>query len=317
MPSQIITVLGAVAPSEMGVTDAHNHIWISHVDCPAKNAPVLNQLDAILAELKDYRQAGGGGQIDCQPFGCGRDGRKLRALSEKSGVQIITNTGFHLQEYYPPEAAIWQLDGDQATDFFLEEIREGLAETRELEIPVYPGFIKIAVRDSLQDSPVHLIKAAAQASLESGFAIEIHTEKGQDIENFIKLFEKTGLSPERMVICHIDKRPDHGLHKELAQAGYMLEYDSFFRHKYAPEKNLWPLIDKMVNAGLGGSLALATDLADSSMWARIGGGVGITAFITKVKRRLEEEAYDTQIIQEMTGNNITARLAVSNTERNV
>ncbi|KAA3644706.1 MAG: hypothetical protein DWQ07_14945 [Chloroflexi bacterium] len=314
MDKKVITVLGPVAPDEMGITDAHNHVWISPVNSPAADAPMLNQQDAILAELKDYREAGGGGQIDCQPFGCGRDGRKLRYLSEQSGVKIVANTGFHLQQYYPPDSAIWQMDTQRAADLFLSEIREGLTETREDEAPVFPGLIKIAVRESIEASPVHLIEAAVQASLESSLTIEMHTEKGQAVEDFVALFAKLRLPPERLVICHIDKRPDHGLHKELAQAGYMLEYDTFFRPKYAPENKLWALIDAMVEAGLGHALALATDLADGSLWARVGGGPGIAAFVTDVKQRLEELAYSEEYIQAMMGGNIANRLAVSNKE---
>jgi phosphotriesterase-related protein len=314
MFSQVITVLGRVAPQEMGVTDAHNHVWISPVECPSEDAPVLDQFDSIVMELADYLQAGGGGQIDCQPFGCGRDGQKLRHLAEQSKVKIVANTGFHLSQYYPPESSIWHMNGDQATEFFLSEIYQGLIETRELEEPVYPGFIKIAVRENVHTSPVPLIEAAVRASLESGLAIEMHTEKGHAVEDFVRLFTKLGLPPGRLVICHIDKRPDLGLHKELAQAGYMLEYDTFLRPKYRPEENLWPLIDAMIEADLSHSLALATDLADGSLWATIGGGPGIVSFITKVKRRLEELAYTSEIFQALTGGNIAARLAVPNEE---
>lgn len=314
MDKQIITVLGAVAPNQMGITDAHSHIWISPVESLVEDAPVLNQQEAIIAELKNYRQAGGGGQIDCQPYGCGRDGRKLRLLAEQSGVKIVACTGFHLQQYYPLEVNIWQMSSDQAADFFLSEIREGLTETREKGPLIYPGFIKIAVRESVQDSPLHLVEAAVQASLESGMAIEMHTEQGQTVEDFISLFSKLGLSPDRLIICHIDKRPDHGLHLELAQDGYMLEYDTFFRPKYHPKDNLWPLIDTLVTAGFSNALALATDLADGSLWSKIGGGPGITAFVTKVVQRLETMAYSKQTIQAMNGGNIAARLAISNQE---
>jgi phosphotriesterase-related protein len=62
---------------------------------------------------------------------------------------------------------------------------------------------------------------------------------------------------------HIDKRPDHGLHAELTQAGVMLAYDTFFRPKYDPERNLWPQISAMVAAGLNHVVALATDVAEA------------------------------------------------------
>jgi len=311
MKKHLTTVLGAVAPKEFGITDAHSHVWISPVENAVEDAPVLNLFDPILAELKDYREAGGDGQVDCQPHGCGRDGRKLRLLAEQSGLHIVANTGFHLREYYPADAALWQMDRDEAADFFLGEIRDGLVETRQEQRPVYPGFIKIAVRATLESSPLHLVEAAVQASLESGLAIEMHTQQGQGITDFLDLFSRLGLPPERLVICHIDKRPNSGLHKELAQAGYLLEYDTFFRPQYHPEENLWPLIEEMVNSGLSDALALATDLADGSYWVRIGDGIGIAAFVNIVKPRLEAMSISEHDILAMMGGNILGRLAVA------
>jgi phosphotriesterase-related protein len=310
MAKKVITVLGPVSPEELGITDGHNHVWISQQKAPAENAPVLNQPDKILAELKAYRQLGGGSQVDCQPGGCGRDGNKLKWLSEQSGVHVIASTGLHLQEYYPPDAEIWQMDTDQATHYFLDEIENGLMETRRDNRPVFPGLIKIAVRESLNESPLHLVEAAVQASKQTGYLLEMHTQKGQSVEEFLEFIQGFGLPEDRLVICHIDKRPDLGLHQELAQAGYLLEYDTFFRPKYQPEKHLWPLIEGMVAHGYGKNMVLATDLADGSLWKEFGGSSGISSFVTVVKRRLEGMAFSANCILEMVGGNIARGLAI-------
>lgn len=311
MENQIITVFGPVSLQEMGITDAHNHLWISVQESIMEKAPVLNQEEQILIDLHEFRRAGGGGQIDCQPGGAGRDGRRLRSLSKASEVKIVTCTGFHLQQYYPDDFKIWKMSTDQAAGYFLSEIKDGLEETRDLDMPVYPGFIKIAVKENVRESPLNLIEAAAFASLESGFAIEMHTEKGSRAEDYVDLFFKMGVSPKQLVICHIDKRPDLELHKELAQAGCLLEYDTFFRPKYKPEENLWQLIQGMIEANLGHLVALATDLADSSLWNSMGDGPGLVSLITIVKKRLEREGYHESIVAGLVGKNIVRRLAVA------
>jgi phosphotriesterase-related protein len=310
MHKQVISVLGPVSPEVLGITDGHNHVWIAPQEVPASNPPVLDQPDKILAELKEFRKVGGSSQLDCQPVGCGRDGRKLKWLSEESGVHIVASTGFHLKEYYPLGSEIWQIDADQAAQFFIDEIEHGLIETRAEPQPAYPGFIKIAVRETLHESPLHLVEAAVQASLKSGYLIEMHTQKGQSVEDFLEFIEKLGLPNERLVICHIDKIPDLALHQELANAGYLLEYDTFFRPKYQPEKHLWPLIEEMVAKGFEKKLVLATDLADGSMWKEFGGSPGIGSFVTVVKTRLEQMAFDSNSIFDMLGGNIARRLAI-------
>ena len=309
MNSAIRTVTGLVSPDEVGLIDGHNHVWISKQPALADDTPILDQPVEILDELKAFRDAGGWGQVDCQPGGAGRDGNWLRDFSAASGVKIIANTGFYLQQYYPEGAAVWSMGAEAAQSYFLSEITEGLEETQLDGEPVFPGFIKIAVQATLADSPRHLLEAAAAVSRETGYLVEMHTERGQDIENVLDFLGNAGLEPGRLVICHIDKRPDHGLHQELAQEGYGLEYDTFFRTKYQPEENLWPLIEEMVAGGFARNLVLATDLADKSLWA-FGGGVGIEAFVSKVFERLDNTGFFPDDVQAMMGGNIAQRLAV-------
>jgi phosphotriesterase-related protein len=311
---KIQTVTGTIAPEELGITDGHNHLWITKQALPAADAPVLDQPDKILAELHLFRQAGGNSQIDCQPVYAGRDGNKLRWLADNSGVQVVGNTGFHLRRYYPEDAPLWELDAGHAAALFIDEIKYGLQETLERpEGVVFPGFIKIAVEKSLAESPRHLIEAAVQASLETGYLIEMHTERGQDIDSIAGFITGLGLAPEKLVICHMDKRPDHVLHQALAQEGFGLEYDTFFREKYRPEENLWPLIEAIVTAGYAKNLVLATDLADASLWA-FRGGIGITSFVKVIKTRLEAAGYEENDIQAMMGGTIARRLAIANKE---
>ena len=307
MDNEVITVLGRLAPHELGLVDAHNHLWISPQDIPAKNAPILNQEAGIRSELIAYRKAGGGSQVDCQPGEAGRDGTKLRSLSESSGVNVIACTGFHLKEYYPEGSKIWDLNAEQAAEYFLDEINLGLEETRDTPNPVFPGFIKIAVRNTLEASPLELMEGAAAVSLESKLLIEMHTERGAEVEKFIEFFTDQNLPLEKIVICHVDKRPDLGLHMELARAGCLLEYDTFFRPKYNPENNLWPLIEDMVKGGNAGAIACATDLADSDLWMNIGGGPGLVGFINIIKKRLEMIIPDPEVITGLMGGNIANR----------
>lgn len=107
----------------------------------------------------------------------------------------------------------------------------------------------------------------------------------------------------------MDKRPDAGLHQELAKSGALLEYDTFFRHQYEPEKNLWPLLFQMIEAGYSGSIALAMDMADSAMWASMGIGPGMTGLIRIIQARLEQATVPGEIICSLLGGNILSRLA--------
>src|SRR5690606_13298892 len=91
----VMTVLGPVPAAALGVVDAHSHLYIAPVPGGAADAPVLVDEAGVGRELVSFRAAGGGTIVDCQPGGCGRDGRVLRRLSESSGVHVVAATGFH------------------------------------------------------------------------------------------------------------------------------------------------------------------------------------------------------------------------------
>lgn len=311
MSSQIITVLGPVPAEAFGYTDAHNHAWIEPVAGADPEAPQLDDPARIVEELKAYRAAGGSGLVDCQPGGCGRNGNALARLAEESGVHIVASTGFHRRRYYGPEAPLWGMTAEATCDYFVSEIRRGLSETRHGERPVRPGLIKVACEATLAETPRHLLAAAADAARTTGYAVEVHTEKGAAVEDILGFFVARGLTPSRLIFCHVDKRPDFGLHSELATAGVMLEYDTFFRPKYDPERLLWPLLGQMVGAGHARRLALATDMADSAMWSAFGGAPGLAAFLTTIKPRLEELEVDEASIKHLLGGNIIRRLAIA------
>ena len=310
MDGFVTTVLGPVAPSDLGIVDAHSHVWIEPVPGAAPDAPVLHDEAAITQELIQYWAAGGGAIVDCQPGGCGRNGRILHSIAQNSQVHLIACTGFHRRIYYPPDAPLLQMSAEAAADLFVAELTASLAETAVDEHPVRAGFIKIAGEATLAQTTRHLLEAAAVACRATGCAIEMHTEKGAAVEDLLQFFVDHDIAPQRLVFCHVDKRPDFGFHQAIAQSGTMLEYDTFFRPKYNPEQYVWPLLEKMVQAGLAGQIALATDMADSSMWQQLGGQPGMAAFLTQIQPRLVQLGLDINAINQLMGGNIAKRLAV-------
>jgi len=111
------------------------------------------------------------------------------------------------------------------------------------------------------------------------------------------------------VICHIDKRPAFGVHQELARFGVLLEYDTFYRPKYEPEKNAWSLVENMVQAGMAGNICLATDMAEAEMYTAIGGGPGLASLPGAIKTRLQTMGIPETDISKILGGNIARRLA--------
>jgi predicted metal-dependent phosphotriesterase family hydrolase len=311
MTRMVQTVLGARAAGALGITDAHNHLWIEAVAGASSGAPLLVQRAAILAELAQYKAAGGGAVIDCQPGGCGRNAAVLADLAELSGVMVVACSGFHRQRYYAPEHNLWQQDADTCAQDFIREVRMGTSETIDSTRPVRAGFVKAALEATLAQTLAQPLEGAIAAAVETGAALLVHSEKGQAVEGFLALVQRSGLDPRRIILCHVDKRADFGLHRELAQAGVLLEYDTFYRPQYQPESNVWQLIERMAAAGLEGSVALATDMAEERLWrfSDESGAPGLVGFVEVISARLIRAGFSSAVIAKLTGENIAERLA--------
>ena len=303
-----MTVQGPVSFEEMGLTDGHNHVWIEALPGRDASDPVLVQFDLIAEELAEYREMGGRSLLDCQPFGCGRNGNQLLALSRKSGVHIVACTGFHRKKYYPPQHWFWDMDANRVYEFLVAEIRQALSETIET-VPVQAGFIKIALEAAWQDCPQAALEGAAAAAIETRLPIEIHTEKGALAEEICQYFADRKVPLHQLVLCHMDKRPDVELHKDLATQGVLLEYDTFYRPKYEPQKNLWPLLETMVDAGFVKNIVLATDMAEAALYHFIGNGPGLASLPGEIRAQLSKRGIPESAGRQMLGGNIARSLA--------
>ena len=283
----IQTVNNIIRANDLGMVDAHVHVWAKikkHVT--GKIIPEADDFQLIKKNLLDFKKSGGDLVVDCTPYGCGRDGNKLYGLSIETGVEIVCVTGFHRREYYFSNPGIWDLNLEEATSFFRQEITEGLKETLNMGRRIKPGLIKIPFLGSLDGAYKILTDAAIFAATQTGIPLLIHTEQGLNVEWFSDYLEEKGIKPQKVVLSHMDKRPDIKLHEKLAAKGYYLEYDTFLREKYNPEKYTYKLIDSMIKSGVGNSIMVGSDIFNNNMWENIKNGIGYGCFFTKLKSRI-------------------------------
>jgi 5-phospho-D-xylono-1,4-lactonase len=307
----IDTVLGPVDRLPDGIIDAHAHVWIDGVEGTSSGATfVLADGPAITEELRAFRAVGGVAAIDCMPGAAGRNLGRLADVSATSGVAIIGATGFHLPQYYAPGHPLnpWELPASASRERFERELSEGVAVAGS-ERRIRPGIVKAAHPGDV-DAPGFrdLFVAALAAARGAGVPIMVHTERGEDVERLTVLITTAGIDPLRVVLAHIDKRPEPNVHASLAREGYLLEYDTFLRPKYDPDGRVWPLLEQLLADGLEDSIACALDLADPTMWAFAGGEHGVPGLATNVAARLADIGASPEIIGKLTGGNISRRL---------
>jgi len=278
----IRTVLGDIPKEQLGFCHSHEHLFIA-AGRPAQINSVLqiDDYEKTKNEVQVFHSLGGKAIVDAQPVGCGRMADWLTEVSRQTGIHIIASTGFHKQNFYVEDHWLFRWGEDHLAQIFINEIEDGMyigADNHEpeIKIPAKAGIIKTAIEE---DRPgliaIKLLNAAAQASLETKVPIMCHTETHRQgvfvAEHFIKL----GVSPENIIICHLDRiLDDYSVHKQLAEYGVYLEYDTIGRYKYHTDEEEADLIVQMLDWGYGKSLLLGLDTTRARLKS-YGGEIGL------------------------------------------
>jgi phosphotriesterase-related protein len=203
---RIMTVNGWLDANEMGITLPHEHIMVDFIGADStgyyrwdKDSVVMRVLP-FLEELKEYSCKT---FIDCTPAYLGRDPVVLQKLSQKTGLNIVTTTGFygaHNDKFIPEH--VKTMSAEQMAYTWLKEWKVGIDGTG-----IRPGIIKIAVQGDSVLSDFHraLARAASLAHLGSGLTIVSHTGPGAPAFEQIEILKSEGVSPEAFVWTHAQR----------------------------------------------------------------------------------------------------------------
>jgi predicted metal-dependent phosphotriesterase family hydrolase len=296
----VVTVLGLIPAASLGVTDAHDHLFLS---TPALPGQEFDDLQRSTAEVRAARATGIRTVVELTPIGCGRRPDLMRALSEATGVHVVAASGYHRDAHYP--TGHWVLDAsvDVLTERIVTDLMDGMHPNdwayagQPLDV-ARAGIIKAgASYQHITRAERDRLGAAARASQRTGAPIIVHTEVGTCGHEIADLLEGEGIPPQRIILAHLDRNPDAELHADLAARGVMLEYDTAGRIKYRPDSDLLDLIEAMAAAGHLHRLLLGLDLGRRDYLHAYGGGPGMTylmqTFVPRLRRRIGEAPVET------------------------
>jgi phosphotriesterase-related protein len=198
-----MTVQGPIPVSEMGITLSHEHVLVDFIGADSTGyhrwdrQEVMARVLPFLQEIQEYKAST---LMECTPAYLGRDPWLLKELSQKTGMHLITNTGYygaHQNKFVP--AHFHQKSAEEISQLWVEEFEKGIEGSG-----VRPGFIKIGVDRDSSLSEVHqkIITAAALAHQKTGLVIASHT--GPDAPAFaqISILQSLGIDPSSFIWVH-------------------------------------------------------------------------------------------------------------------
>lgn len=288
------TVLGDIDPSELGVTDAHEHIIVAG-GRPGEMSPdfLLADVDKAVEELMRAKAKGLQTVVDAMPIGLGRDAEALADVSRRSGINVIAPTGIHTPAWYVDLHWSNRLGAEQLALLMMADVTEGIDRfdyTGPIvkRTDVRAGVIKIGgTADFPTGRDAAVFEAAATTQGQTGVPILTHVDGGVRGVEQARFLADHGADLSRVLLSHVDKVVDREYHREIAATGARVEFDQGFRWKDGPNGTL-QILEWLVEDGLIDHVTLGLDAARQGYWEVYGGGPGITWFVDGLSALLTE-----------------------------
>ncbi|MFD6169925.1 phosphotriesterase family protein [Streptomyces coeruleorubidus] len=275
--SAVRTVLGDVPPGELGVCDAHDHLFFGSPRLPGQE---LRSVAAARAELVAFREQGGGAVVQWTPYGLGRRAADLPPLSRETGVHVVAATGLHQAVHYD-EDTLKGLRGRLA-DVFVSELTEGIGASG-----VRAGLVKVAGGFHALDAHARwTMTAAAEAHHATGATVAVHLELGTGALDVLDLLcGELEVPPHRVVLGHLNRSPDLVVHRQAAESGCYLAFDGPSHTHHATDWRMPDAVRALADAGFGDRLLLGADTTTAAARS-VGGGPGMPYLLRRVRPRL-------------------------------
>lgn len=277
---RIRTVTGDISAADLGVTACHEHVVLG-LGYSGQSEDMLTP-ERVTDDLVVFMSLGGRTIVELTTEGMGRDPRALRALAEGSGLQIVCSTGFYQQSHYSPvveSSSVAQLARMFVRDLTDEISDSGIRAGIIGEIGTSPG--------GITTDEEKVIRAAVNASIETGASVSLHTPLGEHALDQIAILRDEGADPSRVAVGHLDLRPDPDYHQRIADTGVYIQYDTFGKSSYMADDARLGCIAEMVRRGYASQVLLSCDISRSH-YLRSFGGWGYAHLLDQVAPALED-----------------------------
>ncbi len=300
--SFVRTVLGDIAPSALGTTYAHEHLIID-TSYTTQVFPEIHlpSVENAVAELGDFRKAGGHAMIETMPCDAGRNVLKLAEISRRAGVHIVAPTGLHLPKFYPQGHWRFRATATELADLFVTEIEQGIdandcAGPAVLRTSHRAGVVKVgSAARGLDDAERAAFEAAAAAHRRTGCPIITHVEPGLGLDQ-VALLTSRGVEPRKITLSHTDRTLDPDYHRAILRTGVNVEYDRMLRAPLDDSNPTLKLAARMLPE-FPDQVMLGTDGARPAYWRSYGGSPGLDWLLGGFREMLKKAGVTDELLK--------------------
>uniref|UniRef100_A0A1B6KBM8 Phosphotriesterase-related protein n=2 Tax=Graphocephala atropunctata TaxID=36148 RepID=A0A1B6KBM8_9HEMI len=253
---EVQTVTGPIQPSQLGRTLTHEHLNLAfdkfyipppeHLrsffngEITLQNVGYIKQYpyssktnvefngkevhEAVVEEMKLYRQFGGGTIVENSNIGLSRNVPLMVRASQESGVNIVAGTGYYVSACQRP--AELSLSVEAMCEVMTRELTEGCLEHPSVRC----GFIgEVGSTWPITDFERRAIVAAAEVQNSLHCAVSFHP--GRDAQapfEIMRIYLEAGGDKSRAIMSHLDRTlTSDEQYLEFARLGCYCQQDLF------------------------------------------------------------------------------------------
>jgi predicted metal-dependent phosphotriesterase family hydrolase len=221
----VMSVKGPLETNKMGFTLTHEHIMADFIGAAKFSKSRYNAEEVFTVALpfvKDAKVKGVDTFIDCTPAYLGRDAQILKRLSDATGMNMLTTTGYYgaVNEKFVPAHA-YNETPEQLANRWIEEWNNGIEGTS-----IKPGLIKTSTdKGPLTPMQRKLIQAAGITHLYTGLTIAVHSGDGDAAFEQLDLLKEIGVSPSARIWVHAQNESNKEMHIRAGKIGSWVSFD--------------------------------------------------------------------------------------------
>lgn len=287
MSGFVRTATGDISPNTLGRTDYHEHLFQQTPLLPGDD---LDDESSSETEAADLQRSGFDAMVDATPLGLGRRPTAIGRISRRLGLHIVLTTGVHRREHYDDDHPLLAASEQELCEAFRSDLVDGALEPDGSRAEVRAGVMKVGLGYwRIDDLVTRAIAAIGAVHAVTGAPVMVHLEYGTAALEVLARLQDAGVPPSSVVLAHIDRSPDPGLHAELASTGAYLGYDGPARHREWPDSVLLDCLLRTAEAGAADRILLGGDVARRTRYRAYGGMPGLAYLGERFLPRLRAE----------------------------
>ena len=322
----IHTVLGPIAPGELGVTSMHEHLLLDAriLHAPSREPPpedprvtlenlgfvrwnllalednlVLDDAELAARELALAAADGQRAVVDLTCWGLGPSPDRLPAIARATGMHVVAGCGVYLDRPHPAEVR----------GLAEAELAELLRDALEDEIPgagFRAGLLGLIGTSAPVTPAEHrVLRAAGRAAAPTGAAVTVRLDPSERRGEWVlDELGAAGCPPEQVIFGNVDEFLDVGYLRALAAAGATLELcfgnEAYYRDGYKDPTDGERLAGAiaLLEAGLADRMVLGCSVWTKSQ-LRAYGGMGYAHVLRRIVPELSRRGVGEEELRQM------------------